>query len=104
MKAGSDYTLSYTGADGKSTSPVDAGTYKVTATGTGNYAGTVTGGFQITKMPVSIISANVEDKAYNGTDKATVRAMTLSDGTRLTGDQVSAKFSDKTPERTKRSP
>lgn len=53
---------------------------------------------------MSIISANVEDKAYNGTDKATVRAVTLSDGTRLTGDQVSAKFSDKTPERTKRSP
>ena len=54
-----DYTLSYTAA-------VNAGTVEVTITGIGNYTGTATTSYEITKRNVTLTSAN-DSKPYDKT-------------------------------------
>ncbi|MBD5585723.1 MAG: hypothetical protein HDQ88_11625, partial [Clostridia bacterium] len=60
-----DFTLTY--ADN-----TNAGTGKVTITGTGNYKDTASGTFTIDKRQIFVAGIKVADKAYDGTTDATV--------------------------------
>lgn len=56
LKAGTDYIVSYSLADGsRTTAPTAAGSYTVTVTGTGNYKGSIDKSFTytITKAPIT---------------------------------------------------
>ena len=78
LKAGTDYTVTYTDADGQNVAPVDAGTYSVTVTGKGNYTGECSASdFTITPAKISIRSATLAEKTYDGTTAAVVTSVTF---------------------------
>ena len=61
-----DYTVSYSTKDGKNDFTNVTGEITVTITGKGNYTGTVTRTYEITKRTVILTSADA-NKVYNGT-------------------------------------
>ena len=96
LKAGTDYTVSYSTENFK-----DVQEITVTITGEGNYAGTVTKTYQITKRYVTLISAS-DSKAYDGkaltNDEVTVGGDKFAEGEgaefTVTGSQLDAGTSD----------
>ncbi len=66
-----DYTVAYTGN-------TNAGEATVTVTGKGNYKDTATGNFTIAKVPLTIKSATLAPKTYNGDTTAEVQSVTFS--------------------------
>lgn len=56
LKSGTDYTVSYLGADGKTVTPKAVGTYTVKVTMKGNYSGTLTKTYKINPKTTSISS------------------------------------------------
>ena len=67
-----DYTLSYTAA-------VNAGTVEVTITGIGNYTGTATTSYEITKRNVTLTSAS-DSKVYDKTPLTNHNVTVVGDG------------------------
>lgn len=83
LKEGTDYDVSYSDPDSK-----DAGSYDVTVTGKGNYAGEKTEPYEITKLSLNNASVYLSAASftYNGkTKKPTVSVVTLN-GKVLTED------------------
>ena len=103
LKKDKDYSVKITSTDdsGDGTSAgTNAGTVSITVTGKGNYTGTKTAAYTISKVPLTITNATVSNKAYDGTVAATVGSVTLSgfiNNETLTLNQdytVSGTFSD----------
>ena len=103
LTEGTDYSVKITSTDdsGDGTSAgTNAGTVSITVTGKGNYTGTKTAAYTISKVPLTITNATVSNKAYDGTVAATVGSVTLSgfiNNETLTFNQdytVSGTFSD----------
>ena len=103
LKKDKDYSVKITSTDdsGDGTSAgTNAGTVSITVTGKGNYTGTKTAAYTISKVPLTITNATVSNKAYDGTVAATVGSVTLSgfiNNETLTFNQdytVSGTFSD----------
>ena len=86
---GEDYTLAY--ADNE-----DAGTATVTATGIGNYAGTVSASFAIEAAGLSGASVSaIEEQTYTGAAIEPAVSVTLSDGTALVeGEDYTVEYAD----------
>ena len=81
LQAGTDYELTYqnsnktTGrddADGGTVNAINAGTVTVTVTGKGDYAGTVSAKYQITKKQIKIQNLRAVDKVYDGITEITL--------------------------------
>ncbi len=68
---GTDYTVAYTGN-------TNVGQATVEVTGTGNYKDTVSGNFTIAQVPLTIKSAALKPKTYNGDTTAEVDSVTFS--------------------------
>ncbi len=78
---GTDYTLSY------SDDTTNVGTVTVTVTGKGNYSGTTTVTYEITKAPVSLASEGKEF-TYNGQDQSLPNVAVTGDAAELFKSQV----------------
>ena len=89
LKAGTDYTVSYSGN-------VNAGTAKYTVTGKGKYGGTVSGTFKINPRSLSGASITVADQTYTG--KALTPALTVKLGnvTLKAGTDYTASYANNT--------
>ena len=75
-------TTDYTVSGATTSTSANVGTYTVTITGTGNYTGSKTATWQITKAPASVTTApTAKTGLKSGTDNALVNAGTASDGT-----------------------
>ena len=89
------YTVAYSG------NCIDAGDYAVTVTGTDVYSGTVSKKHTIYPAEISIASATVQDKTYDGGTDATVDTVTFDglvngEGLTINTDYtVTATFADK---------
>ncbi|MDY2956611.1 MAG: YDG domain-containing protein [Lachnospiraceae bacterium] len=87
-----DYTLTYT-QNGKPVNEcIDVGEYTVTATGIGNYTGTVSKIYTINKADVTAENISVKDKPYDGNtdaelelNKITLSGVYSGDGINVTG-------------------
>ena len=90
LEEDTDYTVTYP------KNVTDAGKKEVTVNFKGDYSGSTTAKYTITKAKVSVSSVQAQDKTYDGTTKATVSAK-LSGV--ISGDDVkvtaSGKFADK---------
>ena len=88
--AGTDYTISYQRNGADTTDFKNVGTITVTITGAGNYTGSVTKEYQITKRQVTLTSDS-GDKKYDG--KAIQRhGVTVSGDGFATGENVSENY------------
>ena len=73
LEENSDYTVTNEGG-------IDAGTYTVTITGTGNYTGTVSKYFTIYAVDASFTAPTAKDLTYNGTAQELIKAGSSNDG------------------------
>ena len=68
LSAGTDYTVSYQQVVGETASardnPIDVGSYNVVVTGKGNYTGSATKSFAITKAPLENLSVSIQGWTY----------------------------------------
>lgn len=90
---GTDYEVSYTMEESVVEKPVNAGTYKVTLTGIGNYSGTFDDKNLIihpAKLTVTDVSA--KDRDYDKTNEIVIEAVTLNGV--LSNDDVSVDLSE----------
>lgn len=103
LKEGTDYTYTITSMNNLSSGTsagTNAGKVTVTLTGKGNFVGTKSVDYTITKVVLTITSATVSDKNYDNTTAATVTDVVLegfvgSESLVLGTDYtVSGKFSD----------
>ena len=106
LTSGTDYTVSYkkvVGADETNVqSMVDAGTYKITFTGIGNYGGTkeVTS-FQIAQATPTITKTpTAKTLTYTSVAQALVEAGTVSAGTLVYSQSLTGTFTESIPEET----
>ena len=106
LTPGTDYTVSYkkgVGADETNVqSMVDAGTYKITFTGIGNYGGTkeVTS-FQIAQATPTITKTpTAKTLTYTSVAQALVEAGTVSAGTLVYSQSLTGTFTESIPEET----
>lgn len=106
LTSGTDYTVSYkkvVGADETNVqSMVDAGTYKITFTGIGNYGGTkeVTS-FQIAQATPTITKTpTAKTLTYTSVAQALVEAGTVSAGTLVYSKSLTGTFTESIPEET----
>ena len=80
LKEGTDYTYEITSVDNRSlgtSAGTNAGKVTVTLTGKGNFVGTKSVDYTITKVALTITSATVSDKTYDNTTAATVTDVVL---------------------------
>lgn len=103
LKEGTDYTYTITSVDNLSSGTsagTNAGKVTVTLTGKGNFVGTKSVDYTITKVALTITSATVSDKIYDNTTAATVTDVVLEGYVgseslvRGTDYTVSGKYSD----------
>ncbi|MDO4337066.1 MAG: MBG domain-containing protein [Eubacteriales bacterium] len=71
-----DYDLTYSNSNGGEGNLINAGTVTATVTFKGNYSGTVTGTFEIKKSVLTIQSAEITKKIYDGKTAAKVSGLT----------------------------
>ncbi len=68
LSVGTDYTVSYQQVDGETASaiddPINVGNYNVVVTGLGNYTGSATKSFAITKAPLENLSVSIQGWTY----------------------------------------
>jgi len=69
-----DYKITYTDANGKAVTPVNAGTYTYTVVGMGKYAGTKTGTFTIAPFPKDWVDVTVSAGYTTSTPYVSVRS------------------------------
>ena len=69
-----EYKITYTDAEGKAVTPVNAGTYNYTVVGMGSYAGTATGTFTIAPFPKDWVDVTVSAGYTTSTPYVSVRS------------------------------
>lgn len=85
LSSGTDYTLSYTNSSGSTVSSIiNAGTYTITATGKGNYSGTVSATYTVNKANLGSITLSASSSTYDGTTKSPTITVKNSSSTTLT--------------------
>ncbi len=74
-----EYDITYSNSAGGAGDHTSAGTVTVTVTAkdSGNYEGTATGTFRIAPAPLTVRGATAQGRAYDGTNKVAITAVTL---------------------------
>ena len=100
LVAGTDYTVTFSHSNGGN-STVNAGTITMTITGIGNYAGTVTKTYTITKaQAVGTAPTAVSGLVYNKSEQTLIAAGSTNDGTMVYSLEKEGEYTPELPQAT----